>query len=95
MKFGIHSIVVAAALASVFAFGGVPVAAQSGHSKLIRSEMNVPFRYILVFEPSAYPEFETASRSGMLASEMSRTYGGKVKKVFSHALKGYAAQMTA
>lgn len=68
--------------------------AQSDNTKLIRSPNNIPYRYIVVFEPSASGEGGDELRSESLAREMSRTYGGKIKRVFRHAISGYAAQMT-
>ncbi|MFL5350888.1 MAG: Ig-like domain-containing protein [Hyalangium sp.] len=65
-------------------------------SKLLRAGKSaVPERYIVVFEDSgdhslrASP-LEVSKASGALAAQ----YGGSVRQVFSHALKGYSAAMS-
>jgi subtilisin family serine protease len=84
-------------LLAVFAVGAAatfltPSAIQGQKSKLRRSAQPIPNRYIVVLDPAALRSEEETSegKAGRLAS----SFGGSVDKVFSHALKGFSAEMT-
>jgi PKD repeat protein len=72
----------------------IRVNAQVADTKLVRSENSVPHSYIVVLEPAASGALGESSRSAVVAEDLSRSYGGKVRNVFRHAIGGYAAQMT-
>lgn len=70
----------------------IPSTTQGHKSKLRRSPQAIPNRYVVVLDPTALKaENETSEKS---AGTLAARYGGSVDKVFSHALKGFSAEMT-
>ncbi len=70
------------------------VNSQEREDKLISSERKIPGRYIVVFEDWAAGARGDDSTAESLANELSATYGGKVDKVYRHALNGYSVEMS-
>lgn len=54
----------------------------------------IPGNYIVVLEDAAVGERGEMSIAGETADLLSRIHGGKTKRVFKHAINGYAAEMT-
>src|SRR5688572_11914177 len=57
-----------------------------------RTADRIPNRYVVVLDPVAMRSSEDISEKS--AARLSGAYGGAVDKVFSHALKGFSAEMT-
>jgi subtilisin family serine protease len=55
----------------------------------------IPDRYIVVLEDWAIGARGDDSNAEQVAEELSIVYGGKVDRVYKHALNGYAAEMSA
>ncbi len=69
-----------------------PSTTQGHKSKLRKSPQAIPNRYVVVLDPTALKaENGTSEKS---AGTLAARYGGSVDKVFSHALKGFSAEMT-
>ena len=69
----------------------------SGHkrSKFHRSINSVPNRYIVVLDEDQVGRFAEGPQVEAEAQFLSYVHGGSVRRVFSNAIKGYAAEMTA
>ena len=78
----------------VIGLGIFTMEAGSQERKYRKAEEPIPNRYIVVFEDWAAGEPGENSRSEPLSDEMSVAYGGRVDRVFRHALNGYAAEMS-
>src|SRR5215213_10076986 len=61
------------------------------NAKFIKAERAVPNRYIVVLNDDADFSEYTADRK---INDLSANYGGKVDKIFAHAIKGYSVEMT-
>jgi len=70
------------------------VGSQRAGSKLLRSEKKIPNRYIVVLEDWAAGARGESSIAPVVAEQLSVEYGGKVDKVFRHALSGYSVEMS-
>lgn len=68
------------------------VGSQENDDKIVRSERKIPDRYIVVLEDWA-SRLGADSTAGAVAEELSIVYGGKVDRVFKHALNGYSVEM--
>ncbi|HEX8071971.1 MAG TPA: S8 family peptidase [Pyrinomonadaceae bacterium] len=69
-----------------------PAAAQA---KFLRKDKGaIPNKYIVVFEDWATGERGQFSAAAALADSVTANYGGKVERVYQHALNGFAANMT-
>lgn len=77
--------VVAAALA--------PSKIEGQKSKFRRSSNPVPNRYLVALDPVAL-RLEDAESSDQIANRLSENFGGRVEKVFNHALQGFTVEMT-
>lgn len=92
-------ILVAMLMAVLCAFGYTAVNTNTVNSsqendKLLKSERKIPNRYIVVLEDWAAGALGDDSQSEAVAGELSIVYGGKVDKVFKHAINGYAVEMS-
>jgi subtilisin family serine protease len=65
------------------------LATQGTGAKFLRSENGIPNQYVVVFK-----EDVTSTDVASLTSELIRLYGGKVKYVYEHALKGFAVELS-
>jgi subtilisin family serine protease len=82
----------------IFALSYVPVqsTAQVGNSNKIKKVRNkIPNRYIVVLEEWAVGEPGENSNVEGVASELGIVYGGRIDKVFKHALNGFSVEMNA
>lgn len=64
------------------------------NDKLIESERKIPNRYIVVFEDWTAGALGEESRSQEVAEELAIVYGGKIDKIYRHAINGYSVEMT-
>ncbi|MDQ3221734.1 MAG: S8 family peptidase, partial [Acidobacteriota bacterium] len=64
-----------------------------GNNKIIKSERAIPNRYIVVLEDWAAGERGGQSNSRGVADELQLVYGGRIDRVFRHAVNGYSAEM--
>ncbi|MGI8408686.1 MAG: S8 family serine peptidase, partial [Pyrinomonadaceae bacterium] len=65
-----------------------------GNNKIIKSERAIPNRYIVVLEDWAAGERGGQSNSRGVADELQLVYGGRIDRVFRHAVNGYSAEMS-
>jgi aqualysin 1 len=85
-------ILVAVLTAGAIAVSLVPSKIEGHQTKLRKAENPIPNRYIVVLDQDAMRgENETAERS---AGRLLARYGGEADRVYRHALKGFAAEMT-
>jgi subtilisin family serine protease len=69
------------------------VESKNGEDKIIKSERKIPNRYIVVFEDWAANELGEGSTAEAVAEELAIVYGGKIDRVFKHAINGYSVEM--
>jgi subtilisin family serine protease len=86
------AIVCIALCAGAIALTLSPAKTSGKNDKFLRSERAIPNRYIVVLNdvPGLNPDVEV----GNAVSELAREYPGNVDRMFTHALKGYAAEMS-
>ncbi len=80
----------------IFALSYAPVqsTAQADKTDKIKKAKNkIPDRYIVVLEEWATGEPGVNSNAEAVASELSIVYGGKIDKIFKHALNGFSVEM--
>lgn len=77
------------------AFGFATLSSEGQERKLKPSKHPIPGRYIVVFEEASAGGLGDFSFADALAAEMSNLYGGKVDRVFKHALNGFSVEMSA
>ena len=80
----------------IFALSYAPVqsTAQADKTDKIRKAKNkIPNRYIVVLEEWATGEPGENSNAEAVASELGIVYGGRIDKVFKHALNGFSVEM--
>ncbi len=63
--------------------------------KFRKSDNAVPNRYIVMLNDGDNESFDNSIEPEAVSSELSGLYGGKVDKVFSHAVKGFSVEMSA
>ena len=88
-KFWLLSLLLAVGLTTA-AF--IPMSTSGQKVKFRGSKKGVPNRYIVVLKSEYVDSFAPAIESE--AAYLSSVYGGKVKKTYSSALKGFAAEMS-
>jgi subtilisin family serine protease len=64
-------------------------------AKYRRAKEPIPNRYIVVLEDWSTGGRGEASRAADVANEMRSIYGGKVERVFKHAISGFTAELDA
>ncbi|HXH69562.1 MAG TPA: S8 family peptidase [Pyrinomonadaceae bacterium] len=80
----------------IFALSYAPVqsTAQSDKTDKIKKAKNkIPDRYIVVLEEWVTGEPGENSNAEAVAEELSIVYGGKIDKIFKHALNGFSVEM--
>ena len=70
------------------------VESKNSEDKILKSERKIPNRYIVVFEDWAAGELGERSNSEAVAEELAIVYGGKIDRVFKHAINGYSVEMS-
>ncbi len=89
--------IVIVALGVAFGFvalGLITLQSEGQEEKFRKSKDAIPNRYIVVIDDSAAGGLGENSFADAVAAELSMTYGGKVDKVFRHALNGYSVEMS-
>lgn len=77
------------------AFGFATRSSEGQERKIKPSKAPIAGRYIVVFEEASAGGLGDFSFADALAAEMSNLYGGKVDRVFKHALNGFSVEMSA
>jgi subtilisin family serine protease len=92
-KLTILSLLFAVGLIAAGSFLSVPT---SGHkrSKFHRSSNPLANRYIVILNEDLVGEFAEGPQVEAEAQSLSFMYGGSVRRVYSNAIKGYAAEMS-
>jgi aqualysin 1 len=71
------------------------VGSQETNDKFVTAERKIPNRYIVILEDWAVGGARgEASQADAVASELSIVYGGKVDRVFKHAINGFTTEMS-
>ena len=70
----------------------LPSKSSGKNEKLFRTERSIPNRYIVVLEDSENESFRFDSERKV--EEITSVYGGRADKIFTSAVKGFAAEMT-
>ncbi len=70
------------------------VESQVRAEKIVRADLKIPNRYIVVFEDWAAKSFEGESRVDAVVEELGIVYGGRIDRVFRHAINGYSVEMS-
>ncbi len=70
------------------------VRGQVAESKLLRTERKIPNKYIVVLEDWAAGPRGLLSRSHEVAWELGIVYGGRIDRVFRHAINGFVVEMS-
>jgi len=85
---------IVAALFCAGLFFNAPVSSQ-GHKEKVRKNANrIENNYIVVLDDSVVGERGEYSIAGYMADDMARSYRGKVKHVYKHALNGFSVEMS-
>jgi subtilisin family serine protease len=85
---------IVAALFCAGLFFNAPVSSQ-GHKEKVRKNANkIENNYIVVLDDSVVGERGEYSIAGYMADDMARSYRGKVKNVYKHALNGFSVEMS-
>ncbi|MDQ3634908.1 MAG: S8 family serine peptidase [Acidobacteriota bacterium] len=69
------------------------VEGQERSEKILKSERKIPNQYIVVFEDWAAGELGSRSNAPAVVEEFRIVYGGKINRVFQHAVNGYSAEL--
>ncbi|MBA3634274.1 MAG: S8 family serine peptidase [Acidobacteria bacterium] len=69
------------------------VESQERSGKIIKSERKIPNRYIVVLEEWAVNTWDNKSNTESVVEELDIVYGGKIDRVFRHAVNGYSVEM--
>lgn len=80
---------------ALIGFGLFALEAGTQERKLRKVDEPIPNRYIVVLEDWAAGQRGEASRAPDLSAELGTAYSARVEKVFTHALNGFVAEMSA
>ena len=86
-------LIVAALLASVLLVSS-PVSSQGWKEKVRKNAKKIENNYVVVLDDSVVGERGDYSIAGYMAEDMARTYRGKLKHVYKHALNGFSVEMS-
>lgn len=87
-------VLLAVALVSLMTFASISTHSQGQKDNIHRKEKKIQNQYIVVLDDSIIGEKGPYSIAGYIAADMARTYGGKLKHVYKHALNGFSVEMT-
>lgn len=79
----------------IFAFGIVSLKSEAQEEKLRTAKDAIPDRYIVILEDWSTGERGESSNADLVATELAIVYGGKIDRIYKHALNGYSAEMSA
>ena len=85
--------IVAALLGSIL-FVSSPVGSQGWKEKVRKSAKKIENNYVVVLDDSVIGERGEYSIAGYMAEDMARTYRGKLKHVYKHAINGFSVEMS-
>ena len=78
-----------------------PINSQNSHAavakdkeKIRRNEKPIPNQYIVVLKDYAADPKGELSLAPQIAEDMEKAYGGKLKKIYKHAVHGFSIEMT-
>lgn len=92
MRFALIAILLVGVAFATVSFGPIPT---SGQKKgVVRSEMPVPGRYIVVLDNSETDRQLVDEEVGTKGQYLTNRYGGEVKEVFASALTGMVVEMS-
>src|SRR5918993_233956 len=86
-------LIVAALLGSVLLFSS-PASSQGWKEKVRKSAKKIENNYVVVLDDSVIGERGDYSIAGYMAEDMARTYRGKLKHVYKHAINGFSVEMS-
>lgn len=86
-------LIVAALLGSVLLISS-PVSSQGWKEKVRKSAKKIENNYVVVLDDSVVGERGDYSIADYMAEDMARTYRGKLKHVYKHALNGFSVEMS-
>src|SRR5918999_1243645 len=71
-----------------------PVRSQGWKEKVRKSAKKIENNYVVVLDDSVIGERGDYSVAGYMAEDMARTYRGKLKHVYKHAINGFSVEMS-
>lgn len=71
-----------------------PVRSQGWKEKVRKSAKKIENNYVVVLDDSVIGERGEYSIAGYMAEDMARTYRGKLKHVYKHAMNGFSVEMS-
>ena len=86
-------LIVAALLGSVL-FVSSPASSQGWKEKVRKSAKKIENNYVVVLDDSVIGERGDYSIADYMAEDMARTYRGKLKHVYKHAINGFSVEMS-
>ena len=69
-------------------------AARVGKRKFVRTQKKIENNYVVVLDDSVIGERGEYSIADYMAEDMARTYRGKLKHVYKHAINGFSVEMS-
>ncbi len=84
----------AVALVSLMIFASISTHSQGQKDNIHRKAKKIQNQYIVVLDDSVVGEKGPYSIAEHVAADMARSYGGKLKHVYKHALNGFSVEMT-
>jgi len=79
----------------VLNLSAVSLANAQFNEKLIKNKGSIPRRYIVVLNEDINEELKFPAEAESVSYKLAGKYGGKVDKLYTHALKGYSVEMSA
>ena len=79
----------------IFALSYAPVQSTAEADKIKKAKNPIPNRYIVVLEEWATGEPGANSNAEAVALELGIVYGGRIDKIFKHALNGFSVELNA
>ena len=86
-------LIVAALLGSVLLVSS-PVSSQGWKEKVRKNAKKIENNYVVVLDDTVVGERGDYSIAGYMADDMARTYRGKLKHVYKHAINGFSVEMS-
>lgn len=86
-------LIVAALLGSILLVSS-PASSQGWKEKVRKNAKKIENNYVVVLDDSVIGERGDYSIAGYMAEDMARTYRGKLKHVYKHAINGFSVEMS-
>src|SRR6185295_1298047 len=84
----------AGAMLCLMMFASFPTRSHAQKDKLRRNSHKIPNHYIVVLDDSVVGEKGAYSISSYVADDLAARHRGKVRRVYQHALNGFAVEMS-